>query len=57
MENLLKFGNVNTGAIVNLFFNSLKLAWHFSNHTNLAFFSSNAVIGFASLENPSMNLL
>jgi hypothetical protein len=57
VEFLVKSGKVNTGAVVNLFFSSLKLAWHLSDHINLAFFSNRAVIGLASLENPSINLL
>jgi len=54
---LLKSGKVNTRAVVNLFFNSSKLAWHLSDQINLALFSNKVVIGLASLENPSMNLL
>jgi hypothetical protein len=54
---LLKSSKTKTRVVINLFFNSSKLAWHFSDHTNIAFFSNRAVIGLASLENPSMNLL
>ena len=54
---LLKSGKVNTEAMVNLFFNSSKLDWYLSDQTNLALFSNKAVMGLASLENPSMNLL
>jgi hypothetical protein len=54
---LLKSSKTNTGTAVNLFFNSSKLAWHFLDHANLAFFSNRAIIGLASLENPSINLL
>jgi hypothetical protein len=49
-------GRVSTGAEVNLLFNSWKHFSHDSVQLNFFSFLSNSVMGWAILENPSINL-